>query len=206
MIPLIHDMKEKRITIFGGGEVALRKAAFFTPEADVTVVGRSIREEIAALGVECIEEFIIPGSEETLSRIGNSFLVVAATSDRDLNNAIGYACRDRGILFNNADGEAGDVIVPSVAWGKHFMIAVSTGGKSPVVPWYIRQKIESSGEAIDGMIEIQSEIREDLKLSISDQKERSRVLREIVCDEEVWRHLENGKNDAVEYIKGRYLR
>jgi precorrin-2 dehydrogenase/sirohydrochlorin ferrochelatase len=40
MIPLFVDCAGKRIVIFGGGDVASRKAAFFSGEAEVLVVSR----------------------------------------------------------------------------------------------------------------------------------------------------------------------
>lgn len=206
MIPLIHDMKGKKVTIFGGGRVAFRKASYFHPESGVTVIGRSIGDEIAALGVRCITEEIEADGDKIAKYIAGSFAVVAATSDRELNDAIGEACRSRGILFNNADGEQGDIMIPSVVRGKNFVFAVSTEGKSPAVPRYIRHLIERECRGIDDMIELQSEIREMLRARVPDQETRNRVLREIVEDEEVWKHLEKDKREAVEYINGKYLR
>lgn len=42
MIPLFIDCTGRRIVIFGGGDVAARKAAYFSGNADVTVVSRSL--------------------------------------------------------------------------------------------------------------------------------------------------------------------
>ena len=41
MIPLMIDLAGKKVVIFGGGEVGARKARFFAPEAEVTVISRS---------------------------------------------------------------------------------------------------------------------------------------------------------------------
>ena len=206
MIPLIHDLRGKKVTIFGGGRVALRKAVFFHPEASVTVIGRSMDEDIVSLGVGCITAELSPDRKAIGSYIGDSFVVVAATSDQELNNAIGEVCRERGVLFNNADGDFGDVMIPSVVKGKNYMIAISTGGLSPAVPRYIRHLMEKECRNLDEMIELQSEFREILKEKISDQKERNRILREIVADEEAWTHLENNKRAAMEYITRKYLK
>ena len=40
MIPLVLDLAEKRVVVFGGGAVGLRKAKYFKDEADVKVVSR----------------------------------------------------------------------------------------------------------------------------------------------------------------------
>ena len=206
MIPLIHDLRGKSVTIFGGGRVALRKASFFHPEASVTVISRSIDSEIIDHGIKCISGKITPDKDQISGYIGDSSIVVAATSDKELNNTIGEVCRERRILFNNADGEPGDIMIPSVVRGENYMIAISTGGKSPAVPRYIRQLIERECRGLDEMIGIQSEFREVLKTRIDDQEERNRILREIMGDEEVWSHLENNKRAATEYITGKYLK
>jgi precorrin-2 dehydrogenase/sirohydrochlorin ferrochelatase len=206
MIPLIHDLSGKSVTIFGGGRVAFRKASFFHPEAAVTVIGRSIDEEIIKLGVTCIRKEVCAGRESIVDFIKGSALVVAATSDKKLNNAIGEVCREKKIPFNNADGEPGDIMIPSVVRGKNYMIAISTGGKSPAIPRYVRHLLERECRGLDDMIELQSEFRETLKNEIPDQDERNRILREIVEDEAVWDHLDKNKRAAVEYITRKYLR
>ncbi len=52
MIPLFVDCSGKRIVIFGGGEVASRKAAYFSGEADVLVVSRSFSHKMSILPVK----------------------------------------------------------------------------------------------------------------------------------------------------------
>ena len=194
MIPLIHDMSGKGVIIFGRGRVAFRKAAFFHPESEVTVIGRNIDKDITALGVSLIRDEVTPDRNRILKYI------------RGLNNIIGDICRENGILFNNADGEAGNVIVPSVVRGENYLVAISTEGKSPAVPRYVRHILEKECGGLDDMIDIQSEVRETLKATVEDQRERNRILREIVEDEEVWRHLETDKKAAMKYINGKYLR
>ncbi len=50
MIPLLVDLSARCVLICGGGEVAARKAAFFLPEAEVTVVSRSFSSTLSARG------------------------------------------------------------------------------------------------------------------------------------------------------------
>ena len=63
--------------------------------------------------------------------VDRDLLVVGALSDPTQNNRIKNLCEAQDILFNNADGEAGDVIIPSVTRGENFQIAISTGGSKP---------------------------------------------------------------------------
>ena len=69
MIPLFVDCSGKRIVIFGGGEVASRKAAYFSREADVLVVSRSFSPTIAALPVERRVLDVSAASDEDIAGI-----------------------------------------------------------------------------------------------------------------------------------------
>ena len=77
MIPLFVDCSGKRIVIFGGGEVASRKAAYFSREADVLVVSRSFSPKMSALPVEqkVLDVSTVP-DEEIAGIINQAFLVI----------------------------------------------------------------------------------------------------------------------------------
>ena len=120
MIPLFIDLTGRRIVIFGGGEVAARKAAYFAGRAAVDIVSRSFVTAFDRLDVSRINADIGPNSGSNLKTyLDGAFLVIAATSDPRINNEIGRICRESEILFNNADGESGDVILPAIAAGKN---------------------------------------------------------------------------------------
>ena len=111
MIPLFVDCSGRRIVIFGGGEVAARKAGYFSGRADILVVSRSFSATLSGYPVENKVLDVSNEDDAALIRIiDGAFLVIAALSDAEQNNRIGRLSRERGILFNNADGEPGDVI------------------------------------------------------------------------------------------------
>src|SRR5512136_1901838 len=105
MVPLVLDLSGRRVVIFGGGPVGARKAAFFSGEADVTVVSRSFGPEFDTLPVRKVAKDLEGISDGNLARILNGvFLAVAATDDAGLNDRVGKLCRTSGIHFNNARG------------------------------------------------------------------------------------------------------
>ena len=65
------------------------------------------------------------------------------------------------MLFNNADGEPGDVVIPAMTMGEHYTIAISTGSESPAVSRFIRQEIEKNYPSLDAMIVLQHRLRDD---------------------------------------------
>ncbi len=206
MIPLMIDFSGKRVVIFGGGEVGARKAAYFCEETEVTVISRSFSPAFSELTVRrLVMNLAGIGDYELDGLVKDAFLVIAATQDTALNDRIGRYCAIRGVLFNNADGKAGDVTLPSQLKGEHYCVAISTFGESPGVSRFLREHIGQSYPHLDLMIEVQNQLRTTLKQKISDQEQRSRVLHEVLNDESVWKALEGGARPTWEIIERRYL-
>ena len=107
MIPLFVECAGKQVVIFGGGEVAARKAGHFAQEAEVLMVSRTFSPSCRALPVhlQTLDTRAATDAELELL-IAPAFLVIGALSDRAENDRIGALCREHGVLFNNADGDA----------------------------------------------------------------------------------------------------
>jgi precorrin-2 dehydrogenase/sirohydrochlorin ferrochelatase len=206
MIPLFVDCSGKRIVIFGGGEVASRKAAYFSGEADILVISRSFSHKMSILPVE--RRMLEAGrvSDDMLTGIiDGAFLVIGALSDPVQNNRIKNLCIAREILFNNADGEAGDVIIPSVTGGENYMLAISTKGNSPAVSRFIREHLETQFPALDDMVALQRDLRAQLKHTEPSQSRRNAILWEVLNDRELWKTLKNDPARARQQVKEMYL-
>lgn len=206
MIPLFIDCSGRLIVIFGGGSVAARKAAYFAPEARVLVVSRSFVQKLETLGVEKKSVDIEAASNAELTALARgAFLVIAALSDPEQNNRIGMLCRKKGILFNNADGEAGDVILPAISRGDCYTLAISTGGSSPAVSRFIREHLDQVLPGLDAMIALQHRLRGALKKTEPDQERRNAILRRVLDDNGIWKILQTDPDKAWETVSGRYL-
>ena len=206
MIPLFIDCSGRRIVIFGGGAVAARKAAYFSKEARVLVISRSFVQKIDSLSVERKKIDVNGESDNSISAlIGDAFLVIGALSDPAQNNRIGRLCHTKGILFNNADGDAGDVILPAISSGEHFTLAISTGGSSPAISRFIREHLEQDLPGLDTMIVLQHRLREELKHREPDQEKRNTILRRVLDDASVWKVLRTDPDRAWDTVSARYL-
>jgi len=206
MIPLFVDCSGRRVVIFGGGAVAARKAAYFADEARVTVVSRSFVHKIETMPVKTRAMDIEAASDEKIAAaIGSAFLVIAALSDPVQNNRIGRICKKAGILFNNADGEKGSVILPAVSSGENYTIAISTGGSSPAVSRFIREYLEQELPELDAMVALQQKLRDQLKKKVPDQARRNEILKKVLADQPLWKLLRTDPAKAWNRVAERYL-
>ena len=206
MLPLMIDFSGKKVIIFGGGDVGARKAAYFSGQSDVSVISRSFSKSFDNIRAGKTEADIsVAGDEELGGLIDGAFLVIAATSDPQLNDRIGRICSARGVLFNNAEGAKGDVTLPSKIEGAHYLIAISTGGESPGISRYLREHISATLPALDAMIELQGKLRTVLKQKEPDQSRRSLLLRDVILDEEVWRAVSVSPEAGWKIVETRYL-
>ena len=206
MIPLMVDLSGRRVLIFGGGMVGARKARFFSPEADVTVISRSFSDECDVLPVRKRELDLSRMADIGIARlVEGSFIVIAATSDEALNDRIGKICREKGILFNNAAGETGDLLIPSVIKGEHYLLAISTAGESPAISRFLREYIQASLPQIDRMVVVQGRLREALQDKVPDTDTRRMILWEVLNDPTIWEALGKGEEEGWRMVKERYL-
>lgn len=198
LLPLMLDLNSKSVVIFGGGSVGERKARLFSDYARVKVVALDFtpalherREEL-----ELISADLRSGFERYLE---GAFLVVPATSNPELNWSIEQEATRRGILVNRVDG-AGDVVVPSIIRREPVTIALST--ETPALSRYLRLLLEKELTGnYQEMALLLKRIRPELKASVSSQKERARIIWEILEDKEVWRLLDISYEKA--YMKAR---
>ena len=189
-LPLMIDLTEREVVIFGGGGVGERKASLFYDHAIVTVISReftpglsllSEKKKIRLIKVEDLTEM------EISQHMKNAFMVIPATNDAILNEKISCVAGRGGKLVNRVDA-IGNIIIPSVIERGDIIIGISTLGRSPALSKYIRHKIEKTiTPEYKEMSRLQNEIREILKSRVHDQKERKEILWNILADENVWK-------------------
>lgn len=198
-LPLMIDLHEKEIVIFGGGEVGERKASLFCEHAIVKVVSKEFTPGLDILckegKIELIKVNDIDENEIT-SFLNDAFIVIPATNDPVFNEKIAKIAKVRRIFINRVD-DIGDIIVPSVIRRGDIVIGISTGGQSPALSKYIRQKIEDViTPEFAHMSRLQNEIREKLKSRVNNQKKRKDILWNIINDNDVWNSLRESYEKA----------
>lgn len=201
MIPLSHDFAGESVLIFGGGPVGARKARRFAREAHVVVVSpefveRSSFEPADGSGtLAFVRAAPSPAAVAGwLDRVGPA-LVVAATDDEVLNAAIEDVAGERDLLVNRTDVAGGDrrpgsVVVPATASDGPVTVAIGTGGASPALAGYLRERIEDEVAGVGAMASLTSGLREELKRKGVVPTQRRAAIRAVVRSDAVWTALD----------------
>jgi len=141
--PLFFDLEQQKVVVVGGGEVALRKVDLLERAgASITLIAPRALAEIerrAAAG-----RLVVAAREFRPDDLDGARLVIAATSRRALNRWIAQQCDQRSIPVNVVDDrEASRVIVPALIDRDPVLVAVSSGGASPVLSRRLRERLEA---------------------------------------------------------------
>ena len=142
-LPVFLNIREQPCLVVGGGEVAARKSALLLRAgARVTVLAPALSAAFSAdLAAGRIEHRAARfGPEE----VEGHAVVIAATSDDAVNRAVAAAARARRIPVNVVDQPAlCSFILPSIIERAPLIVAVSSGGASPVLARLLRARLES---------------------------------------------------------------
>src|ERR1700744_3971046 len=141
--PAFFNLEAQQVLIVGGGEVALRKLLLLERAgASITVVAPAAVGEIlqraSAAKVRLESREFVP---EDLDGVR---LVIVATARRAVNRWIAALSEARGVPVNVVDDrEASRFIVPALIDRDPVLVAISTGGTSPVLARRLRERLEA---------------------------------------------------------------
>lgn len=155
------DVAGRDVLIVGGGGVAARRAAALVEAgATVRVVSPDLvpalrmRHAAGELGWEA--------RDWRAGDCAGAFMVVVATDDPAVNAAAVDEARRAGALVNDAElPERGDLSIPAVVRRGRLRAAVSSGGASPALAAFVRQRLEVElGPEFERLTELSVRMRE----------------------------------------------
>jgi precorrin-2 dehydrogenase/sirohydrochlorin ferrochelatase len=137
---LVH-LERRTAVVVGGGEVAERKVAgLLEAGACVTVICPTQTAQLLAWANA--RTITLIAREYRYGDLAGAFLVVAATDDPMVNQAVCDESGERGCLVNSAEHpERSDFILPAVVRRGQIAVAVSTGGASPALARHLRDRV-----------------------------------------------------------------
>ena len=203
------NLKNKQVIVVGGGNESARKVeALLTQSCEIIVVAEVVDKSIkkhAEDGKLFLERIKIDNANY-LNKYKNLILILATTDSRELNREIVLFGKSIGCYVYAADDpDFSDFSHPSVINVKDLIqVAISTGGRSPLIGKTLRKKIEpiinsAVSDLIINQIKLQEQFRAKAKSILLSTGGRKNFLIELMCDEKVNQLLSAG--DIIEAEK-----
>jgi siroheme synthase-like protein len=142
-LPILIDLKGKKILVVGGGKIALRKVQTLIEYcAEPTVISIAFEDEILKLESEgklkAIEKPYEKGDAASFD------LVFCATGSPETDKKVYDDCLKTGALLNVADvPELCNFIMPATIRRNQLTVSIASQGSSPFLVKHLRKKFEN---------------------------------------------------------------
>ncbi|MFV0503315.1 MAG: bifunctional precorrin-2 dehydrogenase/sirohydrochlorin ferrochelatase [Lachnospirales bacterium] len=203
--PFFIDVKDKKCLVIGGGKVAYRKITTLLEfEVEIHLITKKVCPELYKLKnkINIIKKPI------TIEDLQNDyFFVICATNDKQVNNTIYKACKEKNILINAADNmKKCNFLFPAIVKKNNIITGITTSGKSPIMASNMRNNIENIipdfyGNLTDQLGEVRNQIRNKIKNPISRKKilqkisEKGIKLKRTLSEDEINKIIEENENN-----------
>ena len=139
--PLFANVAGRRCLVIGGGAVAQHKVLqLLRCGAIVTVISPTITQRLTALAKT--QRIRVIARDFTPKDLRETWLVVAATHDQRINEAVARTASSKRIFVNVVDQPTlCSFIAPAIVRRSGITVAVSTGGASPTIAKRIRTEV-----------------------------------------------------------------
>src|SRR5271168_1801079 len=180
LFPLFLKLEGKRCLVVGAGLIGLEKVQ------SLLRCGASI-QMIAPQAVARLQQLSSRGEIEWLARrfepedAAGCDLIIAATNDRQVNQAVFAEASGRSILCNTADDPPlCDFFFGSVVQRGELQVAISTAGRSPALAQRLRREIDAQLPADLGQwLEDLGQLRGEVLQAMPAGPERKALLHEL---------------------------
>jgi precorrin-2 dehydrogenase/sirohydrochlorin ferrochelatase len=191
------DLTSKKCLVVGGGNVAERKVlSLLECGALVYVVSPDLTPVLKSLFEESLIQYR-QGKYQS-SDLADKFLVIGAAGTETVNRQVADDCAQRSLIVNIVDDPTkGSFFVPASLKRGSLTIAVSTGGKSPLLARKIKEELENAyGTHYEEFLDLLGYLREDVIKNVADPEKKKKILENLVNDD-VLNMLKEGRIDSA---------
>lgn len=200
-LPIFCRLDNKPVLLVGGGEVAERKARLLLDAgAQLTVVAPELDPELAELAANGSIEWL--AGEFAPAQLTGKWLVVAATDRREVN-ALVYQSANQARIFANVvdDPKRSSFIMPSIIDRSPLMVAISSGGKAPVLARLLREKLEALlPQHLGAVATFAGSLRERVKGRFASMGERRRFWERLLGADRLGQALARGDSASANQL------
>lgn len=180
-LPVFIKLDGQPCLVVGGGIVAARRVSLLRKAGGmVTVVAPELCPELADLSASGV--IVYHARRFAPSDLDSVRITIGATDDEAINAEVSRLAQARSIPVNVVDNpELCSFIVPSILDRSPVLVAVSTGGASPVLARQLRTRLESLIPSAYGHLAAMiDEFREPAKQRFPDVDTRRRFWEEVL--------------------------
>lgn len=181
-LPIFLNIRDRKCIVVGGGEVALRKASMLVRAgAALHIVAETVGAELRQL---CLaHDAVIEQSPFQASQLQEAALVIAATDDPLVNEAVAASAAASGVPVNVVDQpRLCSFIMPAVVDRSPVVVAISSGGSSPVLTRQLKELNEVMLPArIDRLATLLGGYREQVQQRIRNFDARLRFWEDVLA-------------------------
>ncbi|HDA9378676.1 TPA: NAD(P)-binding protein [Staphylococcus aureus] len=178
-MPLMIDLTNKNVVIVGGGVVASRRAQTLNQYVEhMTVISPTITEKLQNM----VDNGVVIWKEKEFepSDIVDAYLVIAATNEPRVNEAVKKALPEHALFNNVGDASNGNVVFPSALHRDKLTISVST----PKLTKSIMAELEALyPPSYSSYIDFLYTCRQKIKVLDITYNEKQQLLSQIVSQE-----------------------
>ena len=195
-LPIFCQLRQRDCLLVGGGDVAERKARLLLDAgANVTVNALDFTPQFQVWADS--QMLTLVQGEFIPSLLDNCWLAIAATDDETVNQQVSEAAEARRIFCNVVDApRQASFIMPSIIDRSPLMVAVSSGGTSPVLARLLREKLESILH-LGQLARYAGHLRARVKQQFATVGERRRFWEKLFVNDRLAQSLANDDRQAV---------
>ena len=203
--PVYLDIEGRACLVVGGGQVGTRKVkTLLDCGAQVTVVSPQATDSLADLA----EQGRITWKKRSYraSDQAGAFLVIGATDEEALNQAVHEDAERAGRLCNIADQpQRCNFVLPSIVRQGDLTIAISTAGKSPAFAKFMRQELQDRfGPEYGIFLGLMGAVRRRL-LAEAHAPEEHKPIFEALIDQGLLDLIRNDDVDGIDALLARVV-
>ncbi|ESS56106.1 siroheme synthase [Enterobacter cloacae S611] len=205
-LPIFCQLRGRACLLVGGGDVAERKARLLLDAgAQLTVNALTFIPQFTAWAAEGMLTLVEGEFSETL--LDECWLAIAATDNDAVNQRVSDAAEARRIFCNVVDApKEASFIMPSIIDRSPLMVAISSGGTSPVLARLLREKLESLlPQHLGHVAKFAGQLRNRVKRHFATMSERRRFWEKLFVNDRLAQSLANQNMAAVESITEQML-
>lgn len=203
-LPVFLNVKGRPVLVIGGGEVGLRKARMLhRAGARVRVASPELHPELAEWADSGEIEWLpisVPHDLAALRELLRAhFYTIAASNDPALHQLLRAAADAENRPLNVVDErDLCSAISPAIIDRSPIVVAISSGGVSPVLARQLREKLEALlPRSLGALAQLAERFRHKAKRILRSEEQRRRFL-DALLRGPASRALENGRADQAE--------